>query len=499
MPSRQNTRIIVAALFLSVATTVFVQSGNQKWQAIAASEQIQLAQEQPSVPTETIEEEYSTRLFDMSGEELAQFEGRFYRFSSDGQRLLTLSSGFQLQYLFDVSGRRLLQFKANIAEFSPDGQRLVVTFNGVTYLYDATGQELAQLPGSLTAPIFSPNGQQAVIFAEDSAYLIDISGQQIAQIPGRFLNVGSGFDATSQRFILYRSDNPTTCDLFDSSGQTIVRLPEECAGVSPDRQVLLLAIGTLDDSSLHLYDFSGQEIAQLSAASYVFSSDSRFILTTDLLGGSSSYLHNSSGEEIAQLQGTFGRFSSTGQRLVAVSGNTVHLYDLSGNEIAQMPGHFAAFLPESDKFITYLSGENENRLDLSGGETRLFDSSGQELALLTGDPSLYDMAMFGAGSPSQISQFLEGSFSFLSVDGQRIATSDEENSYLYDASGNQIAVLPGVFLSFSPTGQHLITSKEGKIYLFDRSGVKLMEVEGTFASFSPDGQRLAISAENALP
>lgn len=491
---RQNTRAIIVVLCLSIATTVLLQSVNKNWQVIAADEQAQLTQEPSSAPTNTIKEDYVTRLFDLSGKELAQVEGRIYQFSPDRQRLLTLSSDLQFHYLFDVSGTRLLQFRANTAQFSPDGQRMVTTFRGVTYLYDAMGQELAQLPESRGISIFSPNSQRLILLADDSAYLVDSSGRQLAQMQGQFIDVGSGFNSTGQRFILYRLGDPKTCDLFDSSGQIVVRLPEECAGVSPNGQRFLLAIGTLDEPSLHLYNFSGQEIAQLSATSPTFSSDGRLILTSDFYGGSSSYLYNSSGEEIAQPQGTFGRFSPTSQRLITVSGNTVHLYDLSGNKIAQLSGHFAAFLPGSEKFVTYLA-----KRDMSGGETRLFDGSGREIAFLTGVPPHNEIDLFGAGSPSQMSEFLGGTFSFFSSDGQRLVTTDTQNSYLYDASGEPIATLQGVFLRFSSTGQHLITLSEGKVHLFNRSGTKLMELEGEFALFSPDGQRLAISVQNTLP
>ena len=504
MLPRQSTRAIITALFLSIATTALLQFVNKNEQAIAGDKQTQLAQDRSPVFNETVEENYVTRLFDLSGKELAQFAGWLDRFSPDGQRLLLSSSNSALSYLFDVSGTKLLQFGVDIAQFgpdaqravqfSPDGQRVVITFDRRTYLYDTMGQKLAQFPGNFALPIFSPDGQQFLIFADDSAYLVDISGRQIAQMQGQFLDVRGGFDSTGQRFILYRRDDPTTCDLFDSTGQTIARLRGECAWVSPDGRRFVVSTGTLDEPSFQLYDFSGQNIAQLSADSPTFSSDGQLILTSDFHTGTSSYLQTSSGQEIAQLQGTNGRFSPTGQRLATTSNKIVHLYNSSGNEIAQLPGDRVAFLPRSDKFVTYSFGENQ--LYISRGETRLFDSSGQELALLMGYPSLDAIIVSGDSSLSRTNPFLEDSFSFFSPDGQRLVTTDAQNSYLYNASGEQIAELQGAFLSFSLTGQHFVTRSEGKVHLFDRSGIQLMEVEGEFASFSPDGQRLAITVQN---
>jgi WD40 repeat protein len=424
-------------------------------------------------------------------------------FSSNGQRLLTESNfGTGRYYLFDVAGKKLLQFEGRLAEFSPNGQRVITMLRDKDYfqLYDAMGKKLAQLPGTvLKSPIFSQNSQRLVTFTENNAYLFNASGRQIAQMQGRFRGFGSGFDSTGHRLILYRED-PVACTLFNSSSQVIAQLPRECMGVSPDSKKFLTQIGDWDNSLIHLYDFSGQKIAQLSGFWAVFTRDERFILTSDFIKGDSSYLYDSTGKQIAQLQGKNGRFSSNSKRLVTVSGNTVHLYDLSGKELARISGNRAAFLPKGEKFVTFLFGKNKQPLDISGGESRLFDGSGRELAFLKGDFDLTDIVMYGAGNlPPFLEDIYKRSLSFLSPDGQRFVTRDSKNSYLYDALGKQIAKLPGLSPRFSSTGQHFFIASEGKVYVFDRSGTKLIETQGEFGAFSPDGQRIAIAAKKAIP
>lgn len=504
---RQRTIVILVGLLLSIVATPLLQFVNQHEGAIAAEATDLRAQERLSVRNR---ERYTTRLFDLSGRELTQFAGRLDRFSPDGRRLLTESSvGLGNFYLFDVSGNRLLQFQANTVQFSPDARHFIVRQGSIVSqstiaVYDASGHKLTEVPRVFNStPIFSPNGGRLIILADDSAYLLDASGQQLAQIQGRYVDSGSGFDPTGERFILSFLGNPETdsprCDLFSSSGEAIVQLPGACAGMSPDGQRFLLLAGkTFDDLFLQIHDFSGREIAQLSAAMPTLSSDGHFILTNDLFSRDSSYLYRSSGEEIAQLQGAGGRFSTNNQRLITVLGNRVHLYDLSGRRIAEVPGHRAIFLPGSDRFITYLFGRNEHPLNIAGGETRLFDAAGREIALLQGNPPLGDI-LFEAGELSQVSEFAGWSSTFISSDGQRLVTINAESSYLYNASGEQIAQLPGVFTAFSSTGQHLITRSGGKFYLFDRSGKKLMEVEGEYGGFSPDGQHVATTSENTLP
>lgn len=506
MIAQPKRSVSIAVLALAIATSSPLQAVNSNRQTVATDVQAPIAQKQLSVAAE---EKYVTQLFDLSGKKLAQFAGEMRGFNSNGQRLLTESSiGSGRYHLFDVSGKKLLQFEGRAAEFSPDGQRVIAMLRDKDYfqLYDAMGLKLAQFPGDiLYSPIFSQNGQRLVTLTDDNAYLFDASGRQIAQMQGRFLDVGGGFDSNAQRLILYRQE-PTTCTLFNSSGQTIAQLPKECAGVSPKGRRFLSATGTLDHPSLHLYDFFGKQIAQLSGLFAIFSPNEQYFLTTNPLKGESSYLYDAAGKEIAQLRGSNGRFSPTGKRLVTVLGSTAHLYDLSGKELAQLPGDRAAFLPKGEKLVTFLFGKNKQKLDLSGGESRLFDSSGQELALLKGDFDLYDIVLYGAGTlPPFFEDVYKRSLSFFSPDGQRFVTNDSQNSYLYDAAGKQIAYLPGLAVRFSSSGQHLITTskgkedKEGKVYLFDRSGARLLEAQGRSGVFSPDGQRIAITAEKAVP
>ncbi len=180
---------------------------------------------------------------------------------------------------------------------------------------------------------------------------------------------------------------------------------------------------------------------------------------------------------------------------MTVAGNTVYLYDSSGKELAQLPGDKVAFLPRSEKFVAFLFGKNRQTLDISGGQSRLFDGSGLELAVLKGDFDLTDIVMYGAGNlPPSLEEMYSKSLSFFSPDGQRLVTSDAKNSYLYNASGQQIAKLPGLSPKFSSTGQYFTVASEGRVYVFDRSGKRLIETQGEFGVFSPDGRYIAIVA-----
>jgi hypothetical protein len=72
--------VIVAALFFAIATPSLLHSRHESGRAVAA-DVTELAQKSPI----SAKEEYVTRLFNLSGKKLAEFEGRIYRFSPDGR------------------------------------------------------------------------------------------------------------------------------------------------------------------------------------------------------------------------------------------------------------------------------------------------------------------------------------------------------------------------------------------------------------------------------
>jgi len=102
--------------------------------------------------------------------------------------------------------------------------------------------------------------------------------------------------------------------------------------------------------------------------------------------------------------------------------------------------------------------------------------------------------MFSGVGSAIYSSAEDGTWSFLSADGQRIVTYDAEQSYLYDASGQLIAELDGTDPQFDPTGRFILTRTINTVYLYDRSGHPIAELEaGEQIMFSPDGERIAIA------
>lgn len=90
-------------------------------------------------------------LYDLSGNQIAQFEGQFSGFSPNGQRLVTYAYTIDKSYLYNIWGRRLADFSGKFLRFSSDGQYVMTeTYNrdqgnSQNHVYDLLGNQLESL------------------------------------------------------------------------------------------------------------------------------------------------------------------------------------------------------------------------------------------------------------------------------------------------------------------------------------------------------------------
>ncbi len=153
-----------------------------------------------------------SRLYDLSGNELAAFEGDFISFSDDGQRLVTYSDSDSQSRLYDLSGHEPAAFEVDFSGFSDDGQQFVVYSpkEQISRFYNLSGQPTGlDLKGSFSE--FSPNQQYIVttVFSEDISQIYDTAGKLLAEYPGSvFSGRGSdlGFTPDSTQLITQSND-----------------------------------------------------------------------------------------------------------------------------------------------------------------------------------------------------------------------------------------------------------------------------------------------------
>jgi hypothetical protein len=451
------------------------------------------------------EEESTSWLYTLSGQQLAEFKGGYPRLSKDGQRLATYSREAGTSWLYALSGQQLAKFKGRYPSFSKDDQRLVTSSvkEDTSWLYDLSGQQLAEFKGIFRS--FTEDGQRLVTSSvkEDTSWLYDLSGQQLAEFKGS----EPSFSEDGQRLVT-SSDEEDTSWLYDFSGQQLAEFKGSESSFSEDGQQLVTSSDEEDTS--WLYDLSSQQLAEFKGREPQFSKDGQRLITFSR-EKVTSWLYDLSGQRIAEFKGRFRSFSKDGQQLVTVSEeeDTSWLYDLSSQQIfVRIQASAAYIIPLSknkQQLVTFSEEENASRLyDFSGqrlaefkGRFRSFSEDGQRLVTFSREENtswLYDL------SGQQLAEF-KGSYPRLSEDGQRLATYSYNagTSWLHDLSGQQLAEFKGRYPSFSKDDQRLVTSsrEEDTSWLYTLSGQQLAEFKGRFRSFSKDGQQLVTFSEEA--
>ena len=441
---------------------------------------------------------YKSRLYDLSGREVVEFDGKFKGFSPNGQRLLTVSTTDNKIRLYNLSGKELAQFDGEFRDFSSDGQHLV-TFSNTDYksrLYDSSGKELAQFDEAFIN--FSPDGQRLITFssADNKSRLCNLSGKELVQFDGEFRD----FSSDGQHLVTF-SNTDYKSRLYDSSGKELAQFDGVFINFSPDGQ-RLVTFSSADNKS-RLYNLSGKELVQFDGVFINFSPNGHRLITFSR-NDNKSRLYDLTGKELAQFESGLRDFSPDGQRFVTFSqsDNKLYLYDMSGKELAQFDGEFSSFSPDGQRLIIGSYGDSESHLYNSsgkelaqlGGQFSGFSPDGQRLATISSE----GVHIYGL-NVNLLVQF-QASRAIFSPDGQRLVISSygDNKLRLYNLSGKELAQFNGEFRDFSPNGQRLVidSSSDGKIRLYDLSGKELAQFDGEFRDFSPDSQRLIIRSRS---
>jgi len=415
----------------------------------------------------------TTRLWNLSGQQLAQFKGHTGKvysvsFSPDGQYLATAGKDGTAR-LWHLSGQQLAQFKGHTGEvysvsFSPDRQYLATAGeDGTVRLWNLSGKQLEQFntrQGEVYSVSFSPDSKSLATTGKDTtARLWNLSGKQLTQFQGHTGKVYSVSFSPESRSLATTGEDGTV-RLWNLSGQQLAQWKSSrdlvySVSFSPDGQRLATG-GT--DNTVRLWDLSGQQLAQ-------FNGHQNWVLST--------------------------QFSPDGQSLATTgSDNTLRLWDLSGqnnlsrNHLLELKGH------QNEVWQVSFSQDGQH-LATAGkdGKVRLWNLSGEQLAVFEKPKSLLTSVTF-------------------SRDGKHLATASKDGTaQIWNFLGQQLVELqahqqPINSISFSPNGRLLATAgKDGIAYIWNLSGQQLAQLKGHnqsiwSMSFSPNGQRLATASED---
>jgi WD40 repeat protein/vacuolar-type H+-ATPase subunit H len=454
----------------------------------------------------TASDDSTTRLWDLSGHQLAQFKGhqggvRSVSFSPTGELVATASIDGTAR-LWDLSGHQLAQFKGHqggvfSVSFSPTGELLATASEDSTArLWNLSGHQLAQFKGHqgrVFSVSFSPTGELLATASSDgTARLWDLSGHQLAEFKGHQGGVFSvSFSLTGE--LLATASEDSTARLWNLCGHQLAEFKGHQDGVrsvsfSPTGELVATASA---DGTAKLWDLSGHQLAEFKGHQHWVQSVS-FSPTAELLVTASAdrtaklwYLPRNQLTEFKGHQGWVDdvSFSPTGELLATASSDgTARLWDLSGNQLAEFKGHQdrvrnVSFSPTGELLATASFD----------GTARLWDLSGNQLAEFKGHQDRVRSVGF---SPK----------------GEWLATaSNDHTARLWDLSGHQLVEFKGHqdkvrSISFSPTGEWLATaSSDGTARLWDLSGYQLAEFKGhqsglSSVSFSSTGELLATAS-----
>lgn len=179
-------------------------------------------------------------------------------------------------------------------------------------------------------------------------------------------------------------------------------------------------------------------------------------------------VHDSQGREIAAGEGIIQEISWRASRFVAtqLSADCEQisvLYDFSGEEIASFPPYEQVrnfVLDNPPRILTSTLRSESTGLGDVESRSALYTLSGEQVASFTGRVKRLD------------------------TDSRLVLSdSDGENAYLYNSSGDEIAVLPGEYPKFVDDGRLIATydrdSQRG--YLYDLSGNEVVTVTGNIS------------------
>jgi WD40 repeat protein len=337
-------------------------------------------------------------LWDLSEKQITELIGHqdavtTVSFSPNGEYIATTSEDCTAR-LWDLSGNQLAEFSGDYEDvkFSPNGEYIAAASRDSTArLWDLSGNQITQLLGHQDAVwsiSFSPNGKYIATASRDgTARLWDLSGKPITELIGHQDAVRSISFSPNGDYILTASSD-RTARLWDSSGNQIAELlghHKEVLSASFSAQGQCIAT-TSNDWTIRLWDLSGNQIAEFISnedgiGSASFSPNGDYIATISEYGV--ARLGDLSGNQIAKFTGhprsvSDFIFSPNGEYVATVTSNDgiARLWDLSGNQIAEFKGHKSfvwsvSFSPDG-RYLATASDDRTARLWRVEGLDELF-------------------------------------------------------------------------------------------------------------------------------
>ena len=359
--------------------------------------------------------------------------------------------------LYDLEGNLLGAFPGKFQETTPDNQYVItyVPIEERSYVSQLDGTEPKALAGIFQD--FSPSDQQIITYHQNQSHLYELDGTLIASLDG-LLKWGT-FDG---RYLVTDAEDGQTFNLYSADGTLQAVYKGNFRGFALHTPQLIKT----EQMCTYLYNFDGTLASSFKGEFQDLSPDGESLVTltyqpvpptnestSQLMSSTSqSHLYDLDGTLRSSMTGEFAAFTPIGLNVITDSQSPPRswLYGPNGVQQSTFEGIFLSFTPNGQGFLTYGNGASHLYYLNSNGNNDDQNNSGSDTS-----------------SASQEQAHFLGALLGMTTDAQRLVTANlsrsrtSSQSWLYSTDGTKLATLEGIFIGFISDEQRIVTSKAG--------------------------------------
>jgi WD40 repeat protein len=390
-------------VFISTHTTtrIFDISGKQIAE-IGGKQLVDNAGFSPNGKLFFTQDSESLRIWDISDNifstnfvtELVGYQGK-PRWSPDGRYIVTFGLDRKVR-IWDLSLKvppvRINSSEAiQQASVSPDGKYIVTPTSKSAIIWDKNGKQLTRITGhsdSVYSANFSPDGKRIITASYDNtARVWDTSGKQLLLLAGHKNGVELASFSPDGKYILTTTYEPSqTSRIWSQSGKLLATFKARGMTWSPNSKYIMAKFDYNGKNNSSLWDISGKKIVQLnnSENSYLgasFSKDGERIVTTDR---NKIIIWNTSGQKLSEFKVdrdiANASFSPDGKSIIATStDNRAIIWDINGKQLVEIPHpDMLGYAKFSPDGKLIITASSTNT-NMSHSTFRIWDISGKQL------------------------------------------------------------------------------------------------------------------------
>ncbi|MBE9028397.1 TIR domain-containing protein [filamentous cyanobacterium LEGE 11480] len=471
-----------------------------------------------------------SRLYDLNGDQKAQFEGTFKFFSPSSQYIFIYDSENDLIRWYDLNGNQESQLPRDYyVLFSPDNQHIVSygSDQRLSHLSDLNGNRKTAFEGVIES--FSPNGKYVItrVYRRSSGSILrlyDLNGNKLNEFEGKF----GDFSPDSQHVLTITDKTDETIRVYNlSNNSPIAQFPGATAGFSASGQYVVTGYNRM----IQLYNLRGVLSAEFPGRYAQFSADGKHLLINDDLSAygdrvkskdelerdvpvqsndrrtarlydiSREVLAQSRGRKLAEFQGDQARYTQDSKRVLTVNNSLVRSYDFNGDILSEYQGKFRAFSPDNQYVVTNFGDVNllydsdGNKLAEYRGQFVGFSPDSSHLLIKDGLIRLHYLNAHKLEISFRNRTAFSAKPKYVFAQNSYLFAQNSSTSWLYNLNGKKLFKVKGINASISPNGKHIMTYGDKKMRFYDASGQSVVRFRERLSSNIPNNNPIWLRSQ----